>query len=145
MTTEPRRHPLNVVVALGTAGVLGLAAWLEPSAYGHSTHTQLGLSPCTFFAVTGVPCPMCGATTTFALMADGRILDAFVNQPFAALLFLVTVAVFAVALAEIITPRDRWIRLGVRLQPYEGWVALGGLIAMMAGWTWKIGTMWPVA
>jgi hypothetical protein len=133
-----------VVVALGAGGVLALAAWLEPSAYGHSTHTQLGLSPCTFFAITGVPCPMCGATTTFALMADGRVLDGFVNQPFAAVLFLSTVAVLAVSVAELVLPTDRWIRLGARLQPYEGWIALSGLVAMSAGWAWKIGSMWSL-
>ena len=64
------------VMAVAFAGVLGVAAWLDPyTADGGrrtmSTHTQLGLPPCTFAEVYGKPCPSCGMTTSFALLAHG--------------------------------------------------------------------------
>ena len=46
--------------------VLVVAALLTPSPIGHSTHTQLGLPPCGFLVMTGLPCPGCGMTTAFA-------------------------------------------------------------------------------
>lgn len=131
----------SIVVFAGCASVLGLARWLEPSVQGHGTHTQLGLPPCTFWSLTGVPCPLCGGTTTFSLMAHGHVLEAFVTQPFAALLFVLTLGLLGVAGAEAIVPTGRWRRLSARVAPYEAWLAGGFLLAMMAGWTYKIAVM----
>lgn len=128
----------SALLAVGTGAVLAVAAWLEPSTAGHGTHTQLGLPPCSFWAFTSWPCPMCGATTTFSLLAHGRVIEGVVNQPFAALLFLATLGVFAVSAAELVQPRRRWERLGARLDPVEGWLAGGMILAMMAGWAYKI-------
>ena len=41
----------------------------EPLSVG--THTQLGLPPCNFLAMSGFPCPSCGMTTSFALLMRG--------------------------------------------------------------------------
>lgn len=128
---------VSAFLALGTGTVLGIAAWLTPSAEGHGTHLQLGLSTCSFLQLTGQPCPMCGATTTFTLMAHLRPIDAFINQPFAAGLFLLTVAVFAVSFVEAIDPRGRWGRITDRLAPYEGLLATLFLGAMGLGWAYK--------
>jgi hypothetical protein len=125
-------------VGLGAVALLAVSAWLEPVAAGHSTHLQLGLMPCTFLAVTGWPCPMCGGTTTFALLADGRIVDGFLNQPFAALLFLGTIAIAVLGMLEAIAPRDRWRRISDVTIGFEGRIAALLGIAMIAGWTWKI-------
>lgn len=122
---------------LPTGVVLALAAWLEPSPAGHSTHTQLGLDRCAFLTLTGHPCPMCGATTTFALMAHLRPLEAAINQPFAALLFAVTLSSFAVAAAELARPVGRWERLVAALRPWEGGIAGGFLVLMALGWIYK--------
>jgi hypothetical protein len=132
----------SAAVALSSGGVLGLAAWLEPSANGHSTHTQLGLDPCTFLTWTGWPCPMCGATTSWALLAHGRPVEAVWNQPFASLLFLVAVGTFAVATAEAVWPRGRWTRLSAAIEPHEGTIGATLLVGMIAGWIWKIALMW---
>lgn len=129
------------LVGLGGVTVLGLARWLTPAVEGHSTHTQLGLDPCSFLAWTGFPCPMCGATTTFALMADLRVVEAFATQPFAALLFGLTVVVSGVALAEALLPTGRWERISARVSPWEGHLAAGFLVAMIAGWIYKIAVM----
>ena len=133
----------SAVVALGAGGVLGAAAWLEPAAEGHGTHLQLGLGRCTFLQLTGRPCPMCGATTTFALLAHFRIVEGVVNQPFAALLFGITLIVFAISIAEAVRPRRRWGRLLARLEPREGAYAALFLVFMGMSWVYKAVMMAP--
>lgn len=120
-----------------SGAVLGVARWLEPSPQGHSTHLQLGLRPCTVLSWTGWPCPMCGATTTFALSADGRLAEALRNQPFALLLFSLTVGTFALSVAEAVVPRRRISRLVAWVEPWEVAGAIGFLFAMGLGWAWK--------
>lgn len=58
--------------------VFGVAIWLKPyDAAGTplrmEAHLQLGLPPCTFYQVTGMPCPSCGMTTSFALLMHGDV------------------------------------------------------------------------
>lgn len=137
MSTAARRRLISLAVVIPTGSVLALAAWLEPSPDGHSTHTQLGLARCSFLTLTGHPCPMCGATTTFALMAHLRPVEAALNQPFAALLFGVTLASFAIGVAELARPVGRWERLATALRPWEGGIAAGGLVLMAMGWIYK--------
>lgn len=132
-----RARLLSLAFAIPTGAVLAIAAWLEPSPLGHSTHTQLGLNQCSFLTLTGYPCPMCGATTSFTLMAHLRPLDALQNQPFAVLLFLMTLAVFGISVAELLQPRGRWGRLLGRIEPWEGVLAASFLIAMGLGWIYK--------
>ncbi|MEQ1506324.1 MAG: DUF2752 domain-containing protein [Myxococcota bacterium] len=135
----PRLMSAGIAVGVGT--VFALSALLVPSPDGHGTHLQLGLGPCTFLTLTGWPCPMCGATTSFTLMAHLRPLAAFVNQPFAAGLFLLSAGSFAVSVAEILDPRDRWTRILDAIEPYEGRLAALFLAAMGIAWAYKIATM----
>jgi hypothetical protein len=128
-------------LAVSTGTVLGLAAWLQPSPLGHGTHTQLGLGSCSFLVLTGYPCPMCGMTTTFSLMAHFHPVQALLNQPFGVVLFSMTLGAFSVAVAEAIAPRDRWTRLLRRLGPYESPLATLFLIGMGLGWLYKIAAM----
>ena len=65
-------------VAIGLTAVFAVAFWLNPyqsdgSPRRMATHQQLGLPPCTFFSVTGLPCPSCGMTTSFALLVRGDV------------------------------------------------------------------------
>jgi len=92
-TTEETRPPSATTPALslwvraaliGIASVLvaifGVALWLDPydqngNARRMGTHLQAGLPPCTFHAITGVPCPSCGMTTSFALLVRGDVMN----------------------------------------------------------------------
>lgn len=132
---------VSIVLLAGTGVVLGLSGWLTPAAEGHATHLQLGLNPCTILSATGYPCPMCGATTTFALMAHGRPLMALVNQPFASLLFVMTVATFGISGAEILQPRRRWERLLALVGPWEIPLVVAFLGLMTVSWIYKTALM----
>lgn len=66
------RGVLLLIVAI-LVTVFALAIWLKPyDAAGTplrmEAHRQLGLPPCTFYEMTGMPCPSCGMTTSFALL-----------------------------------------------------------------------------
>jgi len=67
-----------VLFALGFATVFYIATLVKPyDAAGHplrmSSHTSLGMPPCRFKEMTGMPCPSCGMTTSFALLVRGDV------------------------------------------------------------------------
>lgn len=84
------RITYSILIAL-SAITLAIARALRPSANGYGTHQQLGLPPCAFFKLTGIPCPSCGLTTSFAHAARLHIYQAFVTQPFGLVAFCLTV------------------------------------------------------
>ncbi len=132
---------LSLALVLATGTVIAIAIWLDPASDGHGTHRQLGLNRCSFLSATGYPCPMCGATTTFTLWAHLDPIHGIANQPFASLLFLMTLATLGLGLVELIDPRDRWRRLLSALAPYEGRLASGFLAIMGLSWIYKIWLM----
>jgi hypothetical protein len=75
-----------------SAMVFVTAAFLTPNPIGHGTHTQLGLPPCGFLVVSGLPCPGCGLTTCFSFMIRGDVVGAAAANPFGVMLFLVSAA-----------------------------------------------------
>jgi hypothetical protein len=98
-----------VALASANAFVLGAARALTPDPSGVGTHLQLGLPRCGFLAWTGLPCPACGLTTSFAHMAHGEIAQA-------ASAHALGVPLFAIALVSV--PLCVWA--GVReLPPFE--------------------------
>jgi hypothetical protein len=66
-----------VVIALGIVALFGIAMYLDPYRGGHvwrqETHKQLGLPECNFMKLTGLPCPSCGMSTSFALLVRGDL------------------------------------------------------------------------
>jgi hypothetical protein len=66
--------------ALGWTGIFVIAAWLRPYAEDGTplrmeTHRQMGLPACTFKYYSGLPCPSCGMTTSFALLVRGDVVN----------------------------------------------------------------------
>jgi hypothetical protein len=62
-----------ITVALGMTALLATARCLHPACSGHGTHEQLGLPPCTFSVIFGIPCPACGMTTSWAWLTRGNL------------------------------------------------------------------------
>src|SRR5581483_2789888 len=92
-TTQPfsRNDQLQYGVLIGVAtAVLAVAHSLHPSERGFGTHEQLGLPPCIFLQLTGIPCPSCGLTTSFAHAAHLHWLASFTTQPFGFVAFCLT-------------------------------------------------------
>ena len=133
----------GVLVATPASAVLAAAGWLTPAAAGVGTHRQLGLAPCTMLAASGWPCPMCGMTTTFALLAHGRPLDALVNQPFGPVLFALTCVAAVLGWTDAFAGRDMVGRSLGWLRPREARVAWGLLAGMLVGWVYKAAVMHP--
>lgn len=87
---------------LAAAALVLLARWLVPDARGFGTHTQLGLPPCGFRALTSLPCPSCGFTTAFAHIVRGELALAGQANAFGALLCVLTVASLPVSMWGVV-------------------------------------------
>jgi len=123
-------------VGVVCGAVLTIAAVITPDPRGLGTHQQLlRLAPCSFVLTSGLPCPTCGMTTSFAWMLHGHPLKAFLVQPAGAVLCLATVALLLFSLwvvcsGNIVSPD--WTRIG----PVKLMLAVGLLI--LGGWAFKI-------
>ncbi|HND33707.1 MAG TPA: DUF2752 domain-containing protein [Myxococcota bacterium] len=137
LEAKSRSRILGLIVAAPSVVVLGIAAWLSPSPDGFGTHRQLGLAGCAVMTVSGWPCPMCGMTTTFALMAEGRIPEAVYNQPFGVVLYSMTFASAIIGLIDAVSGRSLLRTVAWMLYPWERPIAAGLLIGLFAGWLWK--------
>ncbi|MEM6955599.1 MAG: DUF2752 domain-containing protein [Myxococcota bacterium] len=85
--------PLAIVITATT---------ITPAAEGHGTHTQLGLPPCGFLQATGIPCPGCGLTTSFAHMVRFQFTGASMANAFGVALFLVSVFAIPVGIYAMV-------------------------------------------
>jgi hypothetical protein len=69
-----------LAMAAGMAFVFYLATRVQPYAddgtpLQMASHKSLGLPACRFQEMTGMPCPSCGMTTSFALLVRGDVLN----------------------------------------------------------------------
>lgn len=80
------------LVSFGLMAILAIASWLKPDPSGLGTHQQLGLPGCTLFTVTGVRCPGCGMTTSWAHTMNGDLVAALQTNCAGTLLCLLSVA-----------------------------------------------------
>ncbi len=133
LSVQARVAWLGVAVVCGA--VLTMAALLRPDARGHGTHEALGLPPCSFVLTSGLPCPTCGMTTSFAELMHGHPLRSMVAQPAGAVLCVLTVLVMVVGLRAAIRGylvALNWDRIGpVRFM-------LGFGLLLLGGWGFKI-------
>lgn len=132
---------LGLIIFTPSAAVLGIAGWLSPDPSGVGTHQQLGLSSCVVLDQLGTPCPMCGMTTTYSLMAHFHPIQALMTQPFGVVLFLLTVGAAALGLLEMVRP-NHFLKQVVRWAVQRD-RALAGLLlgSMTAGWLYKVALM----
>lgn len=122
---------LFALTAVAIIAVLGIARWVEPDERGFGTHEQLGLPPCSFRALTGVPCPSCGMTTSFAYVMRGRLIRATVANPGGCLLALGAVALIPWCLASAVSGRA----LGIRAPERATLIAVLAVFGLsIAGW-----------
>lgn len=124
-----------LAVAVTCGAVLGLAVFLEPDARGFGTHERIGLPPCGFLVATGLPCPTCGMTSSFALMMHAHPVDAVVAQPAGAMLCLATLVVMLMAMRVVVTGRMPMIRWE-RINPVHFVVTIG--VLFMGAWGVKL-------
>jgi hypothetical protein len=126
-------------VTVGCATVLFIASWLTPDPRGVGSHTELGMPRCEFHYRTGVPCPSCGMTTSFAHFARGNLIASFYVQPMGFLLAVATSAAFWVSLYMGITGKP--VLLLLRIIP-PGYYLLPLMFFAIAAWGWKIFIHW---
>jgi hypothetical protein len=134
-TLQPSARIFSLLVSVACLAVLGTAASIQPNPQGVSTHTSLGLNDCQFLARTGLPCPSCGMTTSFAWFVRGKIAASLYVQPMGTVLAAGAAITFWVALYIGITGKSisrlmRMIPVRYYLSPLLGW----GILA----WGWKI-------
>jgi hypothetical protein len=111
-----RRVRLAVAAVVG--GLIALfvvAARLDPYGpdglpRGLGTHTQLGLPECNFLRLTGLPCPSCGMTTSFALLMHGDVVASLGTNPVGTLLAVFLLGMIPWGLAGAIRGRWLWVR-----------------------------------
>ncbi len=137
VSAERRARGANALWGIALASPMLLAAALEPNAAGVGTHEQLGLPRCTFLWLTGIPCPFCGMTTSWAHAANLEVGAAFLAQPMGLALFLATLGLSISLTVRSLTggPPFRPDRLVART-PASGWWGLG--IGIALAWIYKI-------
>jgi hypothetical protein len=91
---------LWLTLATGASLVLLTASQLTPSPTGVGTHTALGLPACGFLAWSGLPCPACGLTTSFAHLARANLSQALAANPMGLPLFALTATAVALSLLQ---------------------------------------------
>ena len=129
---------VGLLLLLPTGTVLGIALSLTPDPSGMGTHRQLGLGSCAILSATGLPCPMCGMTTTFTHLAHLHLIEGILNQPFGLFLFFGTVTGAAVGLLDVIRPAGRWRRVLRWIEQRETALAVFLLAGMGLGWLYKV-------
>lgn len=134
-TTRSRRRDLVTAGVLGAALVTAFA--ITPGG------ARSGPLLCPFRAVTGWPCPLCGATRSWVDLAHGDLQSSFAMNPVGPLLFVGAVVVLGAlitALSRGIPTDEVWRRARPWLLVTAAVVAAVGVVRMggvgLGIWTW---------
>lgn len=130
-----RRRLIAGIVVAGTATVLGIAAYLDPSPTGLGTHTKLNMPDCGWIVTMDLPCISCGMTTAFAHAANGNLLASFATQPLGAALAVVTAMMFLISSYVTLTGSQVGSVFGRLWGHRAGWFLA---IFATAAWVYKI-------
>jgi len=120
---------------LVTGALLAVAFSLTPSNIHMGTHQKLGLPPCGFVTLTGLPCPTCGMTTAYAHTIRGQLGSAFYAQAAGTVLAIGTILVFVLSLMACVTaqrPSINWYRI----DPTH--IVWYGVLVVFLAWALKI-------
>jgi len=128
-----------MVVAIAVPCTM-LLARATPDPRGYDTHVQLGLAPCSWPRVYGIPCPTCGATTAACHVVHGHLLAAVVAHPFGAMVAAGGLLLAAAALWCLLRSRSF---LDLLRQLPLGRLALGGVALLLLSWLYKYLTFTP--
>ena len=135
---------LLVGVVLGLVAVFGVALWLNPynpdgSPRSMETHRQLGLHKCTFYEMTGLPCPSCGMTTSFALLMHGDLKNSLRANAVGTLLACFCLLLIPWCVASVIRKRLFFVR---SLERAVTWFAVVFLSLMLIRWLIVLAILW---
>ncbi len=129
------RRLIGVGVALCTASILGVAAYLKPSPEGLGTHTQLYMPECGWIMLMDLPCPTCGMTTAFAHAAEGHLVASLAAQPLGGILAIATAIALLSGLYVAATASQVAVLFGRLCTRRAAWI----LSAVAVGaWIYKI-------
>jgi hypothetical protein len=103
------------------------------------THRQLGLPPCTFYLMTDLPCPSCGMTTSFSLLAHGDVGNSLRANFVGTLLALFGLVVIPWGLACAVTGRTYFI---VSIERGLIAVIVTFLTLLIFRWALVLGVIW---
>ena len=121
---EPDDMPLAGVWALVAASAVAVAPLLR---------IVSGVLPaCPLHALTGLPCPSCGATRAALHLADGHALAALAINP------LATLGLATAVLGGLLAPAWVAIRGPLPTQPPQGALRLGIVTALAINWAYLV-------
>lgn len=72
---------LLIVAGASIFLLLLVARCLTPNPTGMGTHQRLGLPPCGFVVMFGMPCPSCGMTTSWSWLTRGDLIRSWQANP----------------------------------------------------------------
>jgi hypothetical protein len=134
----------TMVVVAGLVLLFGVAAWLNP--YGPDglpmamgTHKQLGLPECNFVRLTGMPCPSCGMTTSFALLMHGDIAGSLGANAVGTLLAICLLVAIPWSLVGAVRGRWLWVRT---LEPWLLRAVIVFTALALCRWTVLLALRW---
>jgi hypothetical protein len=133
-----------LVVVAGLIAVFVIAIRLNP--YGADgrprtmeTHRQMGLPPCTFYALTGLPCPSCGMTTSFALLIRGDVFHSLRANAVGTLLAGFCLALIPWCLASVYLGRPLFV---TTIEPILIKLVVGFLVLLLGRWAIVLTWLW---
>lgn len=126
-----------LLMAAGFAAVFAVALWLNPydpdgTPKRMATHTQLGLPECNMVVLTGKPCPACGMTTSFTLLAHGDVPASLRANWVGTLMAVYWFALIPWAIAGAVRGKLAFVRSGELLLTWSVGVILALMVARWA-------------
>jgi len=106
---------------------------MTPSPQGFGTHLQLGLAPCSFKDLTGLPCPSCGMTTSFSHFVRGHWLQSIQTSTTAFVLALICAGLIPWCVVSVYSGQLRMVN-----RPGPVMFRLLGVLYLVAATEWVV-------